>query len=638
MKSVATFKKNIQKFSAIQPTVALEIASADAEHLSFCETKSGELNLSERSNGKEQYFHSNYNPKKEAEKWFSSLDTSGVDVLYVYGLGLGYYYDAAKKWLDEEASRYLVYLEDDPGVIQRFLETEYASEILDNKQVQIHYLKDLSKDDQMFQWMSWYFVLLPIDVSSLLYYQKKKEKKFLQLRGRLMHDSVRKDSLAAEFMRFSGGFFQNFYSNLLLLPKSHHGNKLFGQFNNVPAIICGAGPSLDKNIDVLKTLEDKALIFAGGSALNALNKGGVVPHFGAGIDPNPPQFHRLKNSSSFELPFFYRGRMFHDAFRLVHGPRLYLNGTGGYFISQFFEDRLGIEGDIIDEGHNVVNFSVEIANALGCNPIIFAGMDLAYTGMQSYAGGIVKDTAVTEKGLLSHTGMDGGAFIRNDIHGKPVHTVWKWATEADWIGEYAKEHPERTFVNATEGGIGFPGVVNDTLKNVAEKHMPIERDLKQRVHLEVENASLPDVTMDKLLDLINEMKGSLGRCVDSCDGILEEIDEVKDRLERGKKVQSNLQTGKAALHEVELTEEIAYEYILASMGTASAKIMERQYHQINWDKTLKSDLQRNLKKLEVNGNKVKFLRKAADMNRNIIDVCLKKFNLLGAANTKKVEA
>lgn len=453
-----------------------------------------------------------------------------------------------------------------------------------------------------------------------------------------MHDSVRKDSLAAEFMRFSGGFFQNFYSNLLLLPKSSHGNKLFGKFENVPAIICGAGPSLNKNIGMLKELEDRAVIFAGGSALNALNDQGIVPHFGVGIDPNPPQFHRLRNSSSFELPFFYRGRMFHDAFRMVHGDKLYLNGTGGYFISEFFEKGLGIEGDIIDEGHNVVNFSVEIANAMGCNPIIFMGMDLAYTDMKLYADGVKEDTAVNEQGILSNTGMDGGAFMRNDVNGKPVYTVWKWVTESDWIGGYVKEHPQKKFFNATEGGIGFPGVPNATLKSVSESCMPYARDLKQRIHSEIQNASLPDVTMDKLLVLINEMKQSLGSCVDACDGILEEIDVVKERLERGKKVQGNLQTGKAALYEVELTEEVAYEYILSSMGVASSKIMERQYHQINYDKTLKSELQRSLKKLEVNGNKVKFLRKAADMNRDIIDVCLKKNNLLETVKNKKVEA
>ena len=41
---------------------------------------------------------------------------------------------------------------------------------------------------------------------------------------------------------------------------------------------------------------------------------------------------------------------------------------------------------------------------------------------------------------------------RNDIHGNPVYTLWKWITEAKWISDFAENHPELTILNATEGG------------------------------------------------------------------------------------------------------------------------------------------------------------------------------------------
>src|SRR5690606_32776531 len=101
---------------------------------------------------------------------------------------------------------------------------------------------------------------------------------------------------------------------------------------------------------------------------------------------NPAQYTRLSQNTGYEVPFFYRNRMYHDAFRVIHGSRLYITGSGGYDTAEYFEKKLGIKGgEEIDEGHNVVNFCVEVAHEMGCDPIIFVGMDLAFTGMDTYA-------------------------------------------------------------------------------------------------------------------------------------------------------------------------------------------------------------------------------------------------------------
>ncbi|MFT4553665.1 MAG: hypothetical protein ACI9S8_002306 [Chlamydiales bacterium] len=622
-----TFRKNIELLGQKQPSLALELRQVDPSRLTLCQTKNDEWNLRDDSSEKPVYFHSNYNAAKESQNWFNSLKLDGTDVLYVYGLGLGYYYDAAKKWLDESPGHYLVFIEDDLAVLRRFIETEKSTSILEDKQVQVHFLRDFVSSEEMFNWLSWFFVLLPIDVSGLLSYQKKREAVFGQLKMKLMHDSVRKDSIAAEFMRFSKNFFQNFFANTLCLPDSYHGNQLFEKFSNVPAIICGAGPSLNKNISVLKDLSDKALIFSGGSSLNALNSQAIMPHFGAGIDPNALQFQRLVNNSSFELPFFYRGRMFHNAFRLIHGPKLYNNGTGGYFISEWFEENLGIESKIIDEGNNVANFCVELASALGCNPIIFVGMDLAYSEMSSYASGVVADTEVSEEKIVQGSGLNASAFIREDIFGNPVHTIWKWVTESDWIGDFAKDHPEKTLINATEGGIGFPGVSNMTLKDVQSQFLLKTYNLHHRIHAEIQNSALPDVTPEKVMELMEEMRESLGNCVGLCDDLLNEIELVKKRLEQRKKVEENLQTGKAALYEIELTEEPAYTHILCTMTSACTKIMERQYYQVMFDKSLTSDLQRNLERLKINKKKIDYMREASLMTLEALQNSLKHQNV-----------
>ena len=389
MPSEETFNKNVEKFSKILPEVALRLQYIDPSPVSFCKTRKDELNLTREVGGKPHYYHSNVNAKAEAEKWFKSLELRYVEVLYIYGVGLGYYYDAAKKWLKEDPGRYIVFIEDDMAVLHRLLETEKGGEILDDQQVQLHYFQDMQTSQSMLVWLTWYFIQMHPEVSALQYYAREREEFFSQLKIKIVQDAVMRESISGEYMRFGRSFYRNFYANMLQLPDSGHANKMFGQFKGVPAIICGAGPSLNKNFDLLKTLSERALIFSGGSSLNALSHRGMIPHFGAGIDPNPPQLERLMTNFGFEVPFFYRNRMYHRAFRAIHGDRLYLNGAGGYRVATWFERKLGIQGMSVDEGHNVINMSIDVARNLGCDPIILVGMDLAYTGMRSYAEGVL---------------------------------------------------------------------------------------------------------------------------------------------------------------------------------------------------------------------------------------------------------
>ncbi|MCB1134808.1 MAG: motility associated factor glycosyltransferase family protein, partial [Chlamydiia bacterium] len=557
---------------------------------------------------------------KEAEEWFSSLKLNKeVNVLFVYGVGLGYYFDAAKAWLDESIGHYLVFIEDDIEVMYRLMQTEKGSEILDHKQTQLHFLSGWGDADAMFQWLAWFFVLTCPEVSALQSYQRSKPEVFAELGSRIMHDSVFTDSIAAEYMRFGRSFFRNFYRNMLSLEHSFSGNALFDKFHNIPAIICGAGPSLNKNGELLASLGSRALIFAGGSSLNALSSRGMLPHFGAGIDPNPAQYERLINNYAYEVPFFYRNRMYWDAFRTIHGPRLYMTGAGGYDIAQWFDERLGIEGDVIDEGHNVVNFSVEIARRLGCNPIVFVGMDLSYTNMQAYADGVVTDTTVQAKDIQETVSADMAAFPRPDIYGNPVYTLWKWINESQWISDYAKEHKATQFINATEGGLGFEGVANMTLAEVKDQFLGFEFDLPALVHTEIQNATLPHVTTEKVLEGMQVLRQSLQRVVELSEGLIEEAHDLQDRIKRHHSVPENLQTGRGALFEEDLSEEPAYTKAIALCAQVCNKVLARRLFQIRYDKAFKNEQERNLERIKVNIEKYNFIKGAALLNLSVME-------------------
>lgn len=561
-------------------------------------------------------------PVGEANNWFKSLDLNDIQILYVYGVGLGYYLDAAKEWLKVDKAHHLVFLEDDLSVLYHLFGTPKGTEILQHPQVLLYFFHDLKESTAIFETLFWNFVQTNMRVTALEAYAKSKVQRFADLEHKILYDASIKNALLEEYLKYGVGFYKNFYPNMLFLPGSYLGTGLFKKFKQVPAIICGAGPSLGKHVHELGKLKDRALIFAGGSAMNALNASDVQPHFGAGIDPNAEQYKRLSESAAFEVPYFYRNRMFHQAFQSIHGPRLYIPGSGGYDVPAWFEEKLGIKADVMDEGHNVVNFCTQIAYEMGCNPIIFVGVDLAYTGNQQYAPGVVPN-AKLEKGNLLHGGtLEKDTLSKTDIEGNQVLTLWKWVAESEWIGDFAKDHPEVTLVNATEGGLGFPGVTNQPLQEVIDDHLKKEYDLSGRVNGEIQNSPLPKISYETLVELMEQFEASLVRCQEYLTALLEESDKVKIRLSKAKKGETvALQTGRAALCETELAEEPGYKYILEVLNLTISLVLTKELGEVEASKRL-SDKKKSIRKIEINDKKLVFLRDAAKFNSQIINLTL----------------
>lgn len=613
------FQKNISLWSNTHPKEALLLPYRTDPDLSFCQTKSGELNLTRKYLGKSLYYHSNNGALDEALRWVEKLNLKGKDVVYVFGVGLGFYYEALKPWLRKNRRRSVVFLENDLGVIRAFFHTDTATKLLKDPQASLYYFQDLQNSAETFDFMYWNFIHTQMEVSTLALYNKLQNELANELKHKIVYDAAIKNALVEEYLRYGANFFKNYYANQLYLAESYLGTSMFGKLQGIPAIICGAGPSLSKALPALAELRDKAIIFAGGSSLNALSNAQILPHFGGGIDPNPTQLDRLSTSSGFELPFFYRNRLLHQAFRKIHGPRLYIPGSGGYDVADWFEEKLEIKyPEYLDEGHNIVNFCVQVAHHLGCSPIIFVGMDLGFTGMQSYASGIEKKVKVTKKELTSSGDFDKDALLRTDINGKPLYTLWKWIAEADWIGDFAKEHPETSFVNCTEAGLGFPGVPNMSLEQAKQHYLSRHFDLHNRIHAEIQSCAIPDVTEQRVEDLVNEMYESMKRSLENISILIDETNKTHQQIEKEKTIPAILQSGRAALAETELADEVAYEYILDLFNNIYARVLNADLHRIRLSRS--NEIKRTLQRLELNLKRLSFLKDVARVNIGVIEL------------------
>jgi hypothetical protein len=609
------FIKNAEKWAQKYPQAAIYLPSIDSSHLTFCKTEKNQPNLIQNGH----YFHSTHDAAEEAEKWFSQLNLKNNHVLFIYGVGLGYAYEAAKSWLKKKRNRRLIFLEDDLGVIRHLFETEIGTKILKDPQVQLHFFNhaDLENPSSTLSELYWNFLTSQILVSALPYYEYEKKEIFLEIKHRILYDATLRES-HLEYLDYGILFFKSFYPNIKKLEGSYLGNELFGKFKNIPAIVCGAGPSLEKHLPLLQSLRDHALIFGGGSSLNILNAAGIQPHFGAGVDPNPGQFERLSTNSAFETPFLYRNRLYPPAFDMVHGPHLYVTGSGGYDISEWFEKKLKIKGRFIEEGFNVVNFCLELANAFGCNPIIFVGMDLAYTDMRLYAPGVISDAAVKEEEIINLTQIADKAVLKTDIHGKPIYTMWKWISESQWVSTFAKEHPDITLINSTEGGLGFSEVPNIPLEEVINKHLTHSYDLEGWVHTEIQNGAMPQITTRKVVAVMKNLRKSLQRCKEGLDLLLKETNLMREQIQKEKTQPAFLQSGLAALCETELLEEPGYKHVLDVFNRVYMLTLTHDAH-LAKSSSRTPEWRTSLKKLDLNAKKLIFLRNVALVNMELIN-------------------
>lgn len=610
------FAKNLELLQKSNAKTALQLSYLSPDDVMFCKTRKGELNLKRIYQGKTYYYHDPLGAKDDAEAWMRRQDLTKAGVFYVYGIGLGYAYEAVKPWLKAHRDNTLIFLEDDLAVYHRFLETELATEVLKNPQVKIEASPRLLNDTALFDELSWTFLRVPFVIAALPLYAAVKNDYFLALHHQIAYLAASKAAQVSEYFEYGIAFFRNFYPNLFLLPQASLGNGLFGQFQDVPAIICGAGPSLNKNIDLLSKVGDRAIIFAGGSALNAFCAKGIKPHFGAGIDPNAMQYERIKANQQFKIPFFYRNRFYHDALKAVRGPHLYLTGSGGYDTARWVEEQLGIEGDDVDEGHNIVNFSLSIAHAMGCNPIIFVGVDMAYTDMQSYADGIVPNPQVKKKEILETADFDSQAILRKDIFGKPVYTLWKWVSESQWISDYARQHQDVAFLNATEGGIGFDGIPNLPLSEVMDTLLTQNLPLHKKISDLIETHRLNHVTKDKIASVLEELRDSLIRVTQCIEAIMAEAANMSARIRKEGPL-ATLETPTMSLYEMELTDEPGYKYLLDNFNIVYLKAFQRELQKV--PKRL-SEKQQQLRKLELHLKRLSFLKDVSKVNIEMIQL------------------
>ncbi len=353
-------------------------------------------------------------------------------------------------------------------------------------------------------------------------------------------------------VNLSGSDYQDFgvavFRNMVQASyKSFDAGSFFLQKNSlqgVPAIICGAGPSLEESVELLKQVKNKAAIFAGGAALGFLTNKGVAIDIAAGIDPDP-SYERTLMQESFEAPFFCQSRFSSLGLDCIQGRIFQVPSNPGYLIEEWMQD-----GESFDGGWTVSTFMSALAVHLGCSPIILVGVDLISSKEGLYAEGVVLQDI-----------LEGIPWV-DPILGE-CRTKKDWVLSARWLEYLASRSSNTPFYNGSFQGLSLKGISQRSLEDF----------IKQLPFCDVQALVWTLSSLWKKSDSLSVKLAFLGKSIEDSLLIIEKILSLFARFYPG----DPSEKGEFILCLYDLQEELFYQKVLEPLWQVWQFPMAREF-------------------------------------------------------------
>lgn len=264
----------------------------------------------------------------------------------------------------------------------------------------------------------------------------------------------------------------------------------------VPAIIVAAGPSLDKNINILKQAQGKAFIIVVDAALRTVLKAGVRPDLVCTVDPNSPD--RFLEGIDLEGIIWACTRTSRKWIAEQYGKEIFYYGSFYRGWSEILTEELGYSIPSFVSGGSVSSEAFMISLYLGFRKIVLMGQDLAFTGGQSHTKEVVgtfgdNDEYIHRRKIVEVEGIDG-TILETDFQ------MWYYK---QWFEKMIQVNQNQIeVIDATEGGAKIEGTVNQTLAETIEQECNHELDV-----YEIEKSIPAAFSAEKQQELLAKLKG-----------------------------------------------------------------------------------------------------------------------------------
>ncbi|EDG1896349.1 DUF115 domain-containing protein [Campylobacter coli] len=354
-------------------------------------------------------------------------------------------------------------------------------------------------------------------------------------------------------------FLQNIPSMLESIPFQRILSQRKNKFDN--AIVVSAGPSLAKQLPLLKACQDKAVIFCADGALSMLEKEGIVPDYVTNLDFTDLAmkfFQNKENKTSLNIlscathPNVAHSLKAENCMIVLRNKALY---------QRFNFNDFGY----IDTGTHVSHFSYTLALALGFKNIIMIGQDLAFD----------------EEGNSHSKGFDFGEKFSGEENidklkvtayaGKGevlTHITWNdYRIKLEYL--FACNDQKAKFYNATEGGARINFTEELSFKECCEKLLTKEKPQFELPKSLTKNRS--DKLLVKFKEKIQKDQENAKRFLDDALALKQILENILSKdfilpLEFLEKVYQNIENFNHSLDEDEFIQDGILKAVMYERG------------------------------------------------------------------------
>lgn len=238
----------------------------------------------------------------------------------------------------------------------------------------------------------------------------------------------------------------NFYKNTK--NADGYAEELFPEYEGQNVVIVAAGPSLDKNIHVLKEAMDNHApikILCVGTVLRKLINYGITPDVIFEMDPQKSTYTHIEKIEHLNISLILISSTYYEFAKSYHGKK-YLACQSGFDPAERLGHRL------FNTGGSVTTLALDFAIQAKAKRIIMLGCDMAYTNNLSHAKDTSRYRDTREDSIIPVKAYFGGTI--NSSH---LLVMYK-----DWIEKRILLNDTDTieFFNSTEGGAYIEGMTH----------------------------------------------------------------------------------------------------------------------------------------------------------------------------------
>ncbi|HKL86497.1 MAG TPA: 6-hydroxymethylpterin diphosphokinase MptE-like protein [Treponemataceae bacterium] len=325
------------------------------------------------------YFHSRYNPKRDAERAIGDTEIFPASGCIFLGTALAY---IPELYAQNNPDSWIIIIEPDLFVFIQCLKARSLCTLLMHQKLVL--LLGISPYEAV-------TALERMQLSDLTTYQNPSytihNPQWFNEFTILVERNKQKSEINSNTLKRFGDLWLKNMSRNLCHMKEKKGIELFkGLFHTVPALLVAAGPSLDDIIPHLPRLAKHCVIIAVDTAVRACIRAGVEPDFILLVDPQYWNWRHLDGLSCPNSILITEAAAWPPVFRF-QCKSIHLCSSL-FPLGKFIEQRTEKRGTL-GAGGSVSTTAWDFACHIGASPIYVAGLDLGFPHKRTHFSGSI---------------------------------------------------------------------------------------------------------------------------------------------------------------------------------------------------------------------------------------------------------